>query len=82
MSWEPWLTYRPVTAAAQITIPTLIITSENAATPAAGEEFYNKLKGEKELVWLEGGQLDFYHKPKQVDESMALMTEHFKNTLL
>lgn len=80
-SWELWLTYRPVSAAEQITIPTLIITSKNAATPAAGEEFYTKLQGEKELVWLEGGQLDFYYQPEQVSQSIALMTTHFNKTL-
>ncbi|MEM6736140.1 MAG: dienelactone hydrolase family protein [Bacteroidota bacterium] len=80
-SWEPWLTYRPVEAAKQITIPTLIITSENAATPASVQEFYDNLKGEKELVWMEGGQLDFYHKPELVDESVKLIGKHFKKML-
>lgn len=80
-SWEPWLTYRPLNAAEQIAIPTLIITSKNAATPAADEVFYNNLKGEKELVWLEGGQLDFYHQPAQVNKSVELLTGHFAKTL-
>ena len=80
-SWEHWLNYRPVSVAENITIPTLIITSKNAATPTAGEEFYNHLKGKKELVWLEGGQLDFYHQPELVNQSTEMMAAHFHKTL-
>lgn len=80
-SWEPWLTYRPLDAAKKITIPTLIITSENAATPGPDQEFFDNLQGEKELVWLEGGQLDFYHKDEQVNKSVRLLAAHFQKTL-
>mgnify|MGYP003715722401 CR=1 FL=1 len=81
MSWEPWLTYRPVGAAKSIDIPTLIITSEGAATPKADQEFFELLQGEKELVWLEGGQLDFYYKDEQVNASVEKLVEHFRRTL-
>ncbi|MEO1050724.1 MAG: nuclear transport factor 2 family protein [Bacteroidota bacterium] len=80
-SWEPWLTYRPVGYAEQIEAPTLMITSQNAATPAADEEFFAKLKGPKEIKWLEGGQLDFYHKPEQVNQSVSLISDHFDQYL-
>lgn len=80
-SWEPWLTYRPISFASKITVPTLMITSKDAANPQVDEEFYNKLAGNKEIHWLEGGQLDFYHQPEQVNPSVELLGKHFKRTL-
>lgn len=81
MNWEKWLTYRPMAAADNISIPTLIITSEGAATPQADQEFYDRLQGEKELIWMEGGQLDFYYKAEQVDASIEKLVDHFNKTL-
>ena len=81
MNWEPWLTYRPLVAADNIDVPVLIINSEQAATPAASSEFVQRLKGEKEEVWLEGGQLEFYYKDAQVKASVAELVKHFKKTL-
>lgn len=81
MSWEKWLNYRPVSAGEMINVPTLIINSEHAATPAASEEFFKLLKGEKEMIWLEGGQLDFYYKDAQVKPAVAKLVEHFRRTL-
>ena len=80
-SWEPWLTYRPVSFGQEIDVPTLMITSEQAATPAADEVFFATLKGPKEIKWLEGGQLDFYHKPEQVNSSIDLLVKHFNKYL-
>lgn len=81
INWEKWLTYRPVSSAENIAIPTLIITSEGAATPQADQEFYDKLQGPKELIWMEGAQLEFYHKPALVKESLAHVAEYFRTHL-
>ena len=81
MNWETWLTYRPLSAALDITVPTLIINSEGAATPAAATTFVENLQGQKEEVWLEGGQLDFYHKDEQVNASIEKLVAHFNRTL-
>ena len=80
-NWEPWLTYRPLAYAKEINAPVLMITSEAAATPAADQAFYDLLPGKKELHWLEGGQLDFYHQPELVEQSVNLLVEHFRKTL-
>lgn len=81
MNWETWLTYRPVSAADGIEVPTLIINSEGAATPAAATDFVERLKGQKEEVWLEGGQLDFYYKPAQVNAAVNTLVAHFQKHL-
>lgn len=80
-NWTDWLNYRPVNTAKKIDAPTLIITSKGAATPAAGEEFYSLLNGPKELVWMEGGQLDFYYKPELVNPSMTQVAGYFEKYL-
>ncbi len=80
-SWEPWLTYRPLATASQIHTPTLIVTAEGAATPQADQAFYDNLQGPKEIVWLEGGQLDFYHQPTQVEASTEHVVAHFASHL-
>ncbi|MEM7346613.1 MAG: alpha/beta hydrolase [Chloroflexota bacterium] len=80
-SWEPWLTYRPVSIAKKIEIPTLLITSEGAATPQADREFYELLQGPKRIEWIEGGQLDFYYQPAQVNASTVIVAEHFATHL-
>lgn len=80
-SWEPWLTYRPVSTASEISTPTLIITSKDAATPQADQQFYDQLKGPKDIAWMEGGQLDFYYKPEQVDPAVERVAQHFDTYL-
>ncbi len=81
VNWTEWLNYRPVAFAEKIDTPTLIITSKEAATPAAGEAFYELLKGPKDLQWMEGGQLDFYHKDSLVNPSMDQVASHFEKYL-
>lgn len=81
MNWEPWLTYRPIAAADGIDVPVLIINSKGAATPAASSEFVERLPGEKEEVWLEGDQLDFYYKDTQVKAAVEQLVAHFNKTL-
>lgn len=80
-SWEPWLTYRPMQYATSIKVPTLMITSKDAATPKPNEDFYNLITAEKEIHWLEGGQLDFYYKEDPVNPSLDLISKHFQKHL-
>lgn len=61
MAWEGWLNYDPIQYASQIKIPVLIIHSKTAAVPQGAEMFYNNLKGEKNILWVDKAiQFDFY----------------------
>ena len=51
-SWEPWLTFDAISSASQINQPVFIVHSENGAVPQGARNFYEKLKGEKDIVWL------------------------------
>jgi fermentation-respiration switch protein FrsA (DUF1100 family) len=54
-------------AASAISVPVLIVHSEEALTPDLAHAFYAALKSAKHELWLESqGQIDFYDDPKLV----------------
>jgi len=54
-------------AADTLSVPVLIVHSENALTPDLAHAFYAAVKSAKEELWLESqGQIDFYDDPKLV----------------
>ncbi|MEM9739064.1 MAG: alpha/beta hydrolase [Pseudomonadota bacterium] len=77
-SWEGWLTFDAIRAAANIDQPVLIVHSEDAAIPQGAQEFYAALSGPKDQVWLEGvTQFDFYHQPGPVDAASDAAADFF-----
>lgn len=60
MSWLDWLTFDPIAAARRITVPTIMVHSEDAAIPQGARAFFDQLTTEKEEHWLTGDQFDFY----------------------
>jgi hypothetical protein len=66
MSWEKWLDFDPMSKAALITTPYLVIHSDGCALPNMARAFFDALRGEKELVWGDGYHFDYYDQPKQV----------------
>ncbi|WP_350284328.1 alpha/beta hydrolase [uncultured Croceitalea sp.] len=81
MSWPTWLGFDPTTKAKNIDTPTLIVHSDNSALPQNAKDFYNNLKGEKELAWLEGDHFDFYDQKSKVDEAIKRTALFFDNHL-
>jgi fermentation-respiration switch protein FrsA (DUF1100 family) len=62
-SWEGWLTFDSIALADRLTKPVLIVHSETAAIPNGAHQFYDRLKGPKKELWLNGvTQFDFYDK--------------------
>ncbi|MGD1918392.1 MAG: alpha/beta hydrolase [Pleurocapsa sp.] len=81
-SWEGWLTYDAITTADNLDKPVMIVHSETAAIPQGAEEFYNRLAGEKEQLWLNDvTQFDFYDSPEAVTTASDAVTQHFEQTL-
>lgn len=81
-SWEGWLTYDAIAIADNLTKPVLIVHSEAAAIPQGAQEFYSRLSGEKEQLWLENiTQFDFYDNPQAVTAAGNAVAEHFEQTL-
>ncbi|CAN9362941.1 unnamed protein product [Alternaria alternata] len=81
-SWGAWLDWDPVTQAGNVTVPTLMIHSENAAFPDQARTVYNRLGPQKEIIWTNGTHYDFYDNPHTVRFSAEKVAQHFKKYLL
>lgn len=80
-SWEGWLTYDAVAVADNLDKPVLIVHSEAAAIPQGAKEFYNRLPGQKEQLWLEDvTQFDFYDSPDAVSVASDAVAKYFQQT--
>ncbi len=81
-SWEGWLTYDAITTADDLDKPTMIVHSEEAAIPQGAKEFYNRLSGEKDELWLTNiTQFDFYDSPEVVATASDAVAEYFEQAL-
>ena len=81
-SWEGWLTYDAMAIADNLSDPVLIVHSEAAAIPQGAKEFYSRLPGEKEQLWLEETtQFDFYDNPEAIATASDTVVQHFAQTL-
>jgi fermentation-respiration switch protein FrsA (DUF1100 family) len=81
MSYEAMLDFDPVSKAAQVTAPTLIIHSDDSAFPDQAKKAHALLAGPKELYWPEGTHLDFYDQAPQVRDAADHAAEHFRTHL-
>ena len=81
-SWEGWLTYDAISTANELNKPVKIVHSEAAAIPQGTKEFYSRLSGEKDALWLGNTtQFDFYDNPETVATASDAVTEYFEKTL-
>ena len=81
-SWEGWLTYDAIATADVLNKPVKIIHSQAAAIPQGAEEFYSRLLGEKNELWLaDTRQFDFYDNPEAVATASDAVSDYFEQTL-
>ena len=81
-SWEGWLTYDAIATADKLNKPVMIIHSEAAAIPQGAKEFYSRLSGEKDELWLADiTQFDFYDNPEVVATASNIVAEYFEKNL-
>jgi fermentation-respiration switch protein FrsA (DUF1100 family) len=81
MSWEKWLDFSPLDAAARIRVPSLVIHSDNAALPANARAFFERIAtSDKRLIWTADPHFDFYDgtASKRAAEQVAA---HFTKVL-
>lgn len=81
MSWPGWLTFDAISAASDITVPVLIVHSEDAAVPEGAHRFYDALKADKDIHWIGGTQFDFYDQEANVSWALELAAGHLETTL-
>jgi uncharacterized protein len=81
-SWNSWLSFDPVSAAAKVKVPTMIIHSDDSALPDQAKKVYGLLAGPKELSWQQGGHFEFYDNPDKVSlaaaEAVRFVRAHVK----
>ncbi|MDW3195150.1 MAG: nuclear transport factor 2 family protein [Cytophagales bacterium] len=76
-SWEPWLTFDGIAAGKEITQPVFIVHSESGAVPHGAKEFYDHLKGDKEIVWLNDfNQQQLYFEEAAVNAAMGEVVKY------
>jgi uncharacterized protein len=81
-SWEGWLTFDAIKIANNLNKPVQIVHSEAAAIPQGAKEFYSRLSGEKNQLWLENTtQFDFYDSPEAVTIASDAVVQHFEQKL-
>ena len=81
MGWVEWLTFDGMSAAPRITVPTLMVHSDQSALPDNVRRFYAELRGPKALYWMQGQHLDFYDRPALVNEAADVVAAHFRRRL-
>ncbi len=81
MSWEPWLDFDPVSEAARVTKPALIVHTDNCALPDQARKVYALLKGPKTLHWTTGDHFEFYDGADKVREASDAVANHFRAQL-
>jgi len=78
MGLEQFLEFDPVSQAAAIATPTIVVHSDESAFPEEAKKFHAALQGEKELVWGDGNHFDYYDSRAQIDNAVANVTRFFR----
>ncbi|QJP15015.1 alpha/beta hydrolase [Starkeya sp. ORNL1] len=78
MSWGPWLDFDPISEAARVTAPALIVHSDGCALPDQARKAHALLKGPKALHWTTGGHFEFYDGAAKVNEAADAAAHHFR----
>jgi len=79
MSSEHALPWDAQSTAYDITVPTLMIHSENAVAPPLARKFFAALGGLKDQIWIESdSHIDFYDQPDRIDSAAEQLTRHFR----
>jgi hypothetical protein len=81
MAWRPWLAFDPISQAATVTTPTLLVHTDDCALPDQARKTYELLNGPKRLEWTTGAHFDFYDQAPRVNEAADLVAEHFQRQL-
>lgn len=81
MSLTEFLDFDPISQAPSITIPTIVVHSDESAFPDQAKALYEGLAGPKELVWADGNHYDYYDSPAQIDNAVANVSRFFRQHL-
>jgi fermentation-respiration switch protein FrsA (DUF1100 family) len=80
-SWAYWLTFDGLSAAPAVSVPTLLVHGDGCVLPDNAREVARRVAGPTEVVWVDGGQTDFYDRDEQVGLAVDAADRHFRATL-
>lgn len=81
MSWFYWLAFDGLSSADQVSTPTLLVHGDGCVLPDNARQVHARLRGEKQLAWVAGDQVDFYDQPELIERAMAEVLPWFARTL-
>lgn len=81
MSYGTMLGFDPISKASTVTVPAVVVHSDESAFPDQAKRFYSELQGPKELVWADGNHYDYYDSPAQIDNAVKNVTRFFNEHL-
>jgi uncharacterized protein len=81
MSWAFWLTFDGLSAATNVSLPTVMVHGDGCVLPDNARAIHAALQGPKRLEWIDGTQTDFYDRPAQVSKAIEIVDRHFRDTL-
>lgn len=76
-SWPAFLRFDGVSPAPSITVPTMVVHSDESAAPEMAKAYFDSLTAEKELAWGDGNHYDYYDSPKQIDFAVDNISRFF-----
>lgn len=83
MSWAEWLTFKPMSQAKNINVPTLFVHSQKAAISNGARQFFNDIPSKnKSFVWLDNRtQFDFYDQEGTVNQAVGEVSKFLSKSL-
>ncbi|MGH3912497.1 MAG: alpha/beta hydrolase [Pseudonocardiaceae bacterium] len=81
MAWSQWLEFDPIEFAPGITVPTVMVHSEDGAIPDGARRFHADLGAPGQLHWITGSQFDFYDDEPTVEAALRVVDAHYRDTL-
>jgi fermentation-respiration switch protein FrsA (DUF1100 family) len=74
--------FSAIDAAKRISVPTLVVHSENALAPPLARKFIAELTPPHEELWLRSvGQIDFYDDPRLIGEATDAIAKFFRKVV-
>jgi hypothetical protein len=80
ISWFHWLTFDGLQAAPHVETPTLFVHADGCVFPDNVKRVHSVLTSQKEMLWADGTQTDFYDQPDLVEKVIDAAQRHFATT--
>lgn len=81
MSWNDYIDFEALKLAPKVSVPLLMVHSDDSALPENVRTFYKNAGGPKSLFWTQGKHTDFYDREPYVSRAAGVVAAYFAETL-